>query len=316
MTRRLRHITAVLGIYLSFAIVASVALPFLPSTPAYADVYGALANLVTKGEPAGLAYVADDKPAAIIVKYVGSSTSGKVAVAAGGDLTFTSGAEGSETTDTSFECPISGALGGVIDVSDTACDTLGEVVDTINGSCTGCSSSSWRAVIVDALRSDSSNDTLVTISATAATAATGLTLRWDTSIGLTDTIALTDCRDFTCGYLGNKSIGAPPLIENPWLGTRSVLWQSLRTANYASGTSIYSIHAVTNIKNKVGTTGSETVTQLYSKAAGADDTSATFDFSTFGFFGPKNGKLIIRLTNSVAMDTVTAVDYGIKYPIQ
>lgn len=317
MTSRIRRITAVLGIYLAFLLVATVALPFITPTPTVrADVYGALANFVLKGQPSGKAYVADDTNIAILVKYVGTSTSGKVAVAAGGDLTFTSGVEGSEAAESTFECPVSGGLGGVIDVSDSACNTLGEVVDTINGSCTGCSSTNWRAVIVDGLRSDSSNDTIVTISATAATAAGGLALNTDTDVAFTDTLALTTCRDMTCGYITPRGNSAPALVENPWKGSRSVLWQSIYTSTYGSGTSTFQIFDVCNIKNKVGTNGSETSTQRYSTAGGATTVAATFDFSTFGFFGSNDCKLLIRLNNSAAAASIAASNFGTTYPYQ
>src|SRR5687767_6845145 len=74
---------------------------------------------------------ADDTDTAMLIKFVGPSTgstttmnSGKVEVAVTtSDITFTSGAAGSEAADTSLECPVSGALGGIIDVSNAACNT-------------------------------------------------------------------------------------------------------------------------------------------------------------------------------------------------
>jgi hypothetical protein len=293
---------------------AALSLPafMLTSTPVSADSYGYLLNLMLNGEPAGR-YATDDTDVAIILKYVGAQ-SGTVAVAAGGDITFKEGASGSETASASFECPVSGALGGVIDVSDSACDTLGEVVDTINGSCTGCLTTSWRAVILDGLRADSSNDTLLTFSETASpTANAGMNLLWDTSTAFMSTVALTDCRNFECGYIMGTSRSAPPLVENPWNGRRSFVWYFSQLSTYGSGDSAQQIISV-DVKNKVGEAGSETATVLWQGAGGASTTASTFDARYSGFPCKKNQKCIVRLLNSAAASVVTHSVQGTIMP--
>lgn len=298
------------------AIAAGALVVLLGAAQAFPDAYGFVAEILSRGERTGRAYVADDTPVAIVVKYVGSSTSGLVAIDAGtGDLTFTDGAVSSEVANTDFECPVSGSLGGVIDVSNAACNTLGEVVDTINGVCSTCAgtSSKWRAFILDGTRADSSNDTLVTISATAATAEAGLNLAWDTSVGLTDTTSLQPCRDMTCMLMNRGgNVATIGFVENPVEGLKTLLWEASYTSNYASGTSTISILSC-DTKQRVENGGSETCTTVYSAAGGADDTAATKSWTTWGFPPARDKRYLVRLTNSVAMDTVTASNYATTY---
>lgn len=281
-------------------------------TPVSADNYGYLTNFIRQ-EPAGKAITAVSTDVTLLIKYVGAQ-SGTVTVAAGGDITFKEGLAGAETASTSFECPVSGALGGVITVANAACDTLGEVVDTINGACTGCVSTNWRAVILSGLRSDSSNDTLAALSETAATAAGGIGLLNDNAVSFNNTIALTDCRDFTCGYVTRGSVtAAPPMVENPWKGRKIVVWKDVATTTFGSGTSTFQIIDV-DVHNKAGEVGSETATTLYSVAGGATTVAGTNDFTSYGFFCAKDHKCLVRIANSAAMSAAThSVQAGI-YP--
>jgi len=238
--------------------------------------------------------VADDTAIAALVRYVGTNTSATVAVAAGGDLTFQVGGSAVST----FECPVSGGLGGVIDVSDTACDTLGEVIDTINGNCTGCTApGDFRAVLVDALRSDSSNDSLVTFGTTQITRTDGLQLNIDTDVLFADSRALVPNRTNIAGYLG----GPPnyPLLANPNGGlTPSLRYYSI-TSTYGSGTSTVTINAV-KVLNK--SAGSEIVRTLYGpQAAGATTAAKNFDFLVTPIPANPGEKIVVRTVNSAAM---------------
>lgn len=236
--------------------------------------------------------VSDDTGIAALVRYVGSNSSATVAVAANGDLTFQVGG----AAYSGFECPVSGGLGGIIDVSDAACNTLGEVIDTINGNCTGCSSD-FRAVLVDSLRTDSSNDTLVTFSATETTLTKGVQLNIDTDVALLDSRALVLNRTDISGYLGG-----PPnfrLLENPNGGTNPSLRYYSITSTYGSGTSTSTIYSV-KVSNK--TAGSETATVLYGpQAAGATTVAKNFDFLVQPIAGRPHEKIVVRTVNSAAM---------------
>ncbi len=240
----------------------------------------------------------------LLVKYVGTSASGSVAIDAGtGDLTFTSGAEGGEVAETAFECPISGALGGVIDVSDAACNTLGEVVDTINGSCSGCSTTAWRAVILDGLRSDTSTDALATISATAATAEDGLALLGDTAVTFDVTAAVTPFRSIKHYISGQNS----RMVENPYVGTKPILYKAIGTSTYGLGTSTFEVFCVTpKLRTAGSVAGAETVTTAWSEAGGATTAAKTFDFTPgIGLACSADQKMVVRLNNSAAMTAAT-----------
>lgn len=298
------------------ALAAGLIVVLLGAIDAYPDAYGFAMQLLSKGTRTGRSYVADDKPVALVVKYVGSSTSGKVAVDAGtGDLTFTDGAEGSEAANSDFECPVSGALGGVIDVSNAACDTLGEVVDTINGTCSTCAgtSSKWRAFILDGRREDSSNDTLVTIAATAATAEEGLNLVTDTDVAFTDTTSFQLCRTMSC-MLTNRSgpVATIGLVENPAEGLKTLVWETSYTSTYGSGTSLIKLYSCETKQRVTG--GSETCTEVYTAAGGATTANATKSWTTWGFPPEPDKRYLTKLVNSAAAATITASNYATVYP--
>jgi len=94
--------------------------------------------------------VANDTDVGIVVKYVGSQASATVTVSSAGDITFKHGDAGSEAVDSTIDS--GGDDPGVIDVSDSNADTMGEVVDLINAS------ANWEAYLKDALRAHNSNN--------------------------------------------------------------------------------------------------------------------------------------------------------------
>lgn len=254
--------------------------------------------------PAGNVLGADDTDVAILVKHLGSSAeaAGEVAVAAGGDITFTA----STVAVDDFECPISGALGGVIDVSDAACDTIGEVVDIINGNCTGCVKGNWVAVILDGQRGDSSNNSLLTISATGADAKGGLELKWDTdTVGFTSSIAIVPVEarsiEFYLGGLGSSRT----LKSNPFANTQAQLLQANATSTYGSGTSIYYVRSIAVANAANNGLNTETAHPIYAEVGGATTANKLFG-GTMGFggygglWGRKGEKLLARLVNSAA----------------
>lgn len=289
------------------ALAVAVALLFATPPPAVAqDAYGAALSQIIKGQNAARAEagatVAGD--VLMLVRYVGTQ-SGKVASAdATGDLTFTQGVSGSEAASTEFECPVSGALGGVIDVSDTACDTLGEVADIINAS------TSWRAVILDGLRSDSSNNTISVLAATAATSLDGLPLYSDNAVNFTHTQAVlpVEWRSMKAYLQGNT------LKTDPFAGVRPVLWLWNWKSTYGSGASTGNIISVRATYNPTTFAGSETATTMYSTASGATTVSASVDFTPFGMFGRRNEKMLVRISNTEAMTSATSAEYGMLIP--
>lgn len=246
----------------------------------------------------------DDAGISMLVRYVGSNSSATVAVDAGtGDLTFEVGG----AAYTGFECPVAGALGGIIDVSNAACNTMGEVVDTINGNCTGCSSD-FRAVLIDSVRTDTSIDALVTIGTTQTTLTGGLALNIDTSVAMIESRALIPNRTNIAGFLGGPAAGFR-LLENPFMGQWPFLRWFQGYSTYGAGTSVLNVYSV-KPKNKVA--GSETVTTLW----GPEAMGATTAVKQFTYWqnvllpGRRDEKMIVRITNDTAMATTAGFAAG------
>lgn len=248
----------------------------------------------------------DDGSVAMLVRFfpgVSSSDSATMEVAQGGAVTFLVEA----AAYTGFECPVSGALGGIIDTTDNDCDTLGEIADTINGTAASFSTGFFRAVIIDGLRTDSADDFL-TAGATQVTRTDGLPIYFDTSanfaVGEGRALLPGDCRtDISC-FVSN----AGSLIENPFAGTQTVVNWVQGFSTYGSGTSAFNIYSV-KPSNKAS--GSESVTTLWNEAAGA--TTAVKQLTQFQYvplLGKPHEKVIVRITNSAAQSAVTLLVSG------
>ena len=144
---------------------------------------------VGSGTPAVGGTGADDTQVAMLIKFIGQTgvlrDAGTVEIAADGNIILKSGPVGALIADTTLECPVSGALGGIIDVSDAACDTFGEVVDMINGA-TG----EWVAVLVNARRADTSDDIGLDIGPLDASKPEGFQMQVDTSVAIQTSVTL------------------------------------------------------------------------------------------------------------------------------
>ena len=252
---------------------------------------------------------ADDGAIAMLVRYVGSDASADatMAVVQGGAMTF----EVDSTAYAGFECPVSGALGGIINTADAACNTVDEVIDTINGNCTGCSSD-FRAVAIDALGTDSS-EVFLALGAAQVTRTDGLAVNWDTSAAFATgegrALIPTACRDDISCFLTPSG----KIIENPFAGQQTVVTWVEGYSTYASGTSILSIYSV-KVSNKANTT--ETVTTLWSEDMGA--TTANKQFTQFQYvpiYGAYNEKVFVRFANSAAMATTRLLVSAHRRPI-
>jgi hypothetical protein len=229
------------------------------------------------------------------VRYVGTSSGGgEVAVDAGtGDLTFTV----NTAADTTFECPVSGGLGGVIDVSNAACDTLGEVCDAINGvngagggSPPGSASGAtdFRCVILDGLRSDSSNDTLTTIGATTADAKNGLALTFDSDVALHSSRAIVPAEARSIGFYLNPG-PSYTLKPYPFANTRGNVDFAWEDTSTCTGADTFRIVGENNY-----TFSGETVVNLYGPIATNTTTPVTLTLPQGGVFGEFGSKLVAR----------------------
>jgi hypothetical protein len=301
----------------SFAV--ALLLTFVPAV--YAQTLSDYLATFLKGRNVGRFIAADDTSVAILIKHIGTAASGIVDVAANGDITLKTGAVGSEAVDTSIECDASiaatGSRNGIIDVSTTPCDTIGEVLDIINSQQTAAGRNNWVAVGLDSLRSDSSNDTLVTITGSNASVVGGLGLTTDTDVAFTSTIALVSPEarriEFYLSGVGSNV----RLQPNPFVDTRAFVSAVNAFSTYGSGSSSYRISQVLpSNKSGASTVSSETVTPLYGDiAAGATTVNKIFVAPTDNsrIVGDVGTKLVARLTNTAAMATVTHNATGIMY---
>ena len=275
----------------------------VPPSPAHSQ------SLATVPSPAfipfGAGLSADDTDVALVVRYIGpgAGANTNVAVAANGDLTFLK----SGVAVDEFECPVSGALGGVITVANAACDTMGEVVDVINAS------TNWRAFLVGALRGDSSNDTLLTISATDTTTVGGLALKFDTDVAKIASIAFMPAgNDINFFIAGPGSMGAGGIRPNPFSAWQGAVSLIRATSTYASGTSTIKVYSVKTETGRAGK-GTETATTLWSIAGGATTAEKLLDYSETPLYSRRGEKLLVRLENSAAMASISLNAYGALY---
>jgi hypothetical protein len=253
----------------------------------------------------------DDGGIVLLIKYypgVSTNTSATVASTSTSDLTF----QVASAAYTGFECPVSGALGGIIDVTNAACNTLGEVVDIINATAENFATGFFRAVIVDGLRSDSSA-ALLTAGATQATRSDGLPIYSDTSanfaVGETRALVPIQCRDDISCWVTPQG----KLIENPFGGTRTKLTWFEGKSTYGSGTSVLNVYSVKMGQKAAGTS---TTTTLWSEAMGATTVNKQFtQFQYVPIYGLPNEKLVVRITNSAAQASVVMLAAGLQEPV-
>lgn len=288
---------------ISLAVALGLGIGTIASSQSFMDLYHQ-GNVIAKSQT-------DDVSVSLLIKYVGAN-SATVTVEADGNLTFKSGTSGAEAADTSLECPVSGGLGGIIDVSDAACNTVGEVLDIINAS------GSWIAVPVDALRTDSSDNTFVTKAEGSAKTVAGYSvLRDSIAVSFKNGIALTS-RDSIDKYMTTPT-STTLKNGNPFLGQRTYIRNAAVVSNYDSGTASLVCYSV--LFGPLNSSGSytETVTTIFSKVLAATDVNNSLAAETFGYWGlpgRQDEKVICRAENSADMDTVTFYALGVEVPLR
>lgn len=304
----------------SFAVALIATLTF-GSTVAYAQSYFDFFASFVKGRAASRAVVAtDDTDVMFIIKYTGTSERGTVTVAANGDITLKHGVTSSEAVDTTVECDASiaatGSRSGIIDVSDAACDTVGEVMNIINSQTTN-----WVIVPLDALLTDSTNDTLNALAETSASVNDGLNLTWDTSVAFKHTLALLPAEARKIQFYVENPIGTRmQLKKNPYAGLRTIVGHINATSTYGSGTSALTVYQMVPnfVRTSIGGSGSSTAvnTTLYGGIAGGATTVNKIFIAlsdNYRIVGDDGAKVISRLENSAAMSAVTHYVSGSVY---
>ncbi len=255
----------------------------------------------------------------IYVKYVGTNAAAAtVAVdAATGDLTFLD--SGAATDD--FECPVSGALGGVIDVSNAACNTVGEVLDIINAS------DDWVAVAAGMLRTDSSDNTLITLAATTAKTPEGLGLLKDTAVALNMTAVvlpgsnggrLIGIQNWLPNFISGGSVGSAraKLAEKPFADTSTtLLYGSALMTTTDNAANLINVYCVREVYTNGGTGSSSTTQTLYSELAGLTTVIGKFDeLVNAGGVTCDGGKLLFRVNGNTTLTVPTVVATGFIRP--
>jgi len=252
-----------------------------------------------------------DTDPVLYVKYFGSGGAATTTMAVEADSNLTFVVDGAAYAG--FECPVSGALGGIIDVSDAACDTLGEVVDVVNSTSTSFGTGYFRAVIAAGLRGDSSNATFI------ADAADTEVLRPEGDVVFWDTSALDDVQigawDYTKGI--QNYISGKKLTPSPFEDETTVLLYGHENITNAGTITNTEVHCVVE-KYKDGGLSTETDRVIYLEAAAATTaTGLVNEFINAGGLACEGGKLFLRVLASGADTTAqTLFLNGYRYPRQ
>jgi hypothetical protein len=225
----------------------------------------------------------------MLIKYIGTGSAATVEIdGATGDIELEV-ADVADNTNVDQASVCAGGTAASLDVSDAQCDTFGEVVDLINAS------THWRAVLVSALRSDSTNNTMTVLAESQATRTDGLTLYIDSAVADWAGNALVPQ-----GCLTNIRCYMTPqgkLLENPFGGKRVSLrfFQGLSTFDSASLFKVYSV----KVSNKAA--GSETVTTVFQSATGASTVNAVAQaLVNAALPGRPHEKMIVRIESTAA----------------
>jgi hypothetical protein len=260
----------------------------------------------------------------MVIKYfpgantTASTSATTVAVEADGNLTFlVNGA-----AYAGFECPVSGALGGVLDVSDAECNTAGEIVDIINSSKITNSQGYFRAALAASLRSDvmSTQAVLADAADTEVTTPTGEIVYWDSSALDDEEVIMWDMNIGSRNAIGPK--GLPKNPNDNKMTFVQFYGEKLTNAGTLSAATCYAVKE--NYISGLGCNsasdcgqGSEDVRTIYTEAAGATTVQAnSLAEFPYGFYA-RDEKVFCRVTASAADTSVwELVISGFVYPYQ
>lgn len=271
------------------------------TAPASAQI--SLGGLNIVGPATGASTASDDVPA-LYVKYVGS-TAGKptVEVDATGDITF----KIAGSVDATVGCPTVGT--GIIDVSDAACDTFGEVINKVIGQ-----SSNWILVPGALLASESTNGTLLLTSATDAGIRTdGVPLYFDNN----NVTVAADLVSVVVGPPGGADASfwtsGNKVNSNPFADTYTFLsaFSEKKTSGGTIGqTIVYAVKSV--FSGLLGSTAryTETVRTAWTETGGATGTENQTDFTHFPLIAAPGEHFILRVSSSTSITAQNVVAAG------
>lgn len=295
------------------AVAALAALPALATSQA-SNLFGVQTQFF-EAVPLNAVVTAVDTSPAIVIGYNDTTADPSIAVEADGNLTFLVG----DAAYTGFECPVSGALGGVIDVSDADCDTVGEVVDIINADQSD--GAGFYAYIAAGLRSDSSNDSfLADADDTDVSTPTGEVVYWDSSTLDDSEFVLTSqwltqaqaLYDILGGYASINPENRK-LIKNPYNGYDTVLLDA--GENITNAGTIGNFDALCVVESYKVSGGSEVATVMYRETGAASTSLGSInEFLNAGGLRCRNGKVVVRIyAASADTSAVFMRGYGYRF---
>lgn len=240
---------------------------------------------------------------AMIIKYIGTSALATVEIDAGtGDIELEiNNVADNLNVDTGSVC--AGGTANSLDVSDAQCDTFGEIIDLINAS------TNWRAVLVGAIRADSTNNTMTVQAETSANLAEGLPLYFDSAVSLTTSIAMIpdNCKvDIRC-FMSPQGT----LKQNAAGGTQTEIRWVEGYATYAT-TGTFNIYSV-----KESGAGKAVTSTLHSEVTGASTANKQLtQFQNYPLLGKPHEKVIVRITTTGASSAFNLHAYGFRKQVQ
>lgn len=284
-------------------LAAAFAVAAITAIPVQAQTF--LGGYKLAGPATGAATV-DDTTVAFYVKYVGT-TAGKPTVEVDSSTTRDITFKIAGSVDTSVGCPTAGT--GIIDVSNAACDTFGEVINKVIGQ-----STNWVLIPGALLATESSNQTLKALSAT------------DTNIRTTGVAMYFDNQNV------NVSADLVSVVIGPPTGANASFWTSgnkpnpnpfsdlftflsffseKKTSGGTIGNTI--VYAVKSVFSGIlGSTASYTETSrvAWSETGGATTVENQTDFTNFPLIAAPGEHFILRISSSTSISAQAVVGAG------
>lgn len=239
--------------------------------------------------PRNAAINADDPTAGqfvgLIVEYVGDEDSCLITTASNNSIASAIGDAGSEAADANFTV---GSTPGTIDLTNTSADTMGEVVDFINGL------AGYKARLVSLLRADDADTTgaLVAVTSQQAKVKGGLKLATDTSVckHVSFEVSVLNGTIVASNAVGDSGLedDAHRLVENALVRVDATLTYS--------GADLFRIYEVSD--------KAKTATLLYQSTISsilAASTSPGTETFTPAFAGARGKRLLVRLSAATSI---------------
>jgi WD40 repeat protein len=230
---------------------------------------------------------ADDQDVAMIIAYRGTENvtmaTTTVEVDANSINLLVSGAAAE-----GIVCP-TGGTDGEINITNAACDTLGEICDHINASASG-----YKCVIIDGLRTDyayATDKKILTTGAASGTTDAGVTIYWDTDLNLAGSTAILSPVQRTFNYYFDQRGRIKP---DPFAGITTFVTYAASTASTCTAAGNQVLYGVHQTFNPTTGAGAETVHTWFTKTGSTTTTILEHSFAFPGKFGLAGEKLLFR----------------------